>query len=233
MQGFDNYLSEPQRQKISSLFNTAKGSFENVLMLPGQKIFFLCRSQPIDTDIPHRLAQKNIQTRYIKGYFYGNLTDERITRLNTLLDPGTPKNRDDFPQLMRIMFQQWFAKFSTSPAGFIAVWVVLCLIYLVRMTAEEFVLFSTGFMVMGSEVLIIFAFQIFFGYIYLQIGLIITVFLAGLMPGAWVGEKIRSRGRQTLAFTDGLFIVLMGLLILALTKGGDLLPTPRTIMYLN
>ena len=231
MQGFDNYLSEPQRQKISSLFNTAKEYFENVLMLPGQKIFFLCRSLPIETDIPHRLAQKNIQTSYIKGYYYGNITHERITRLNTLVDTETPKNRDDFPLLMRIMFQQWFSKFSTSPTGFIAVLAILCLIYLVRMTAEEFVLFSTGFMVMGCEVLIIFAFQIFFGYIYLQIGLIITVFLAGLMPGAWIGEKLRSRGRQTLAFTDGLFIVLMGLLILALTKGGDLLPVAFFLIF--
>ncbi len=224
VQGFDNYLSEPQRQKISSLYNTVADYFENVLMLPGQKIFFLCSSLPIETDIPNSLAQKGIQTRYISGYYYGNLTPERIARLNNLVDTETPKNRDDFPHLMRVMFSQWFAKFSTSPTGFITILAVLCLIYLVRISAEEFVLFSTGFMVMGSEVLVIFAFQIFFGYIYLQIGLIITVFLAGLMPGAWFGEKLRSKGKQTLAFADGLLIVLLGLLIFAFVKGGNQLP---------
>ena len=231
MQGFDNYLSEPQRQKISSLFNTASDYFENVLMLPGQKIFFLCRSLPIETDLPDLLAQKGIQTRYIKGYFYGNLTHERIARLNALVDPETPKNRDYLPQLMQIMFQQWFFKFSSSPTGFMAVLTILCLIYLIRLTAEEFVLFSTGFMVMGSEVLVIFLCQIFFGYIYLQIGLIITVFLAGLMPGAWLGEKFRDRGKQALVFTDGLLIVLMGLLVLALLKGGNLLPVAFFLIF--
>jgi predicted membrane-bound spermidine synthase len=35
MQGFDNYLAEPQRQKLSSLYNSAAVYFKNVLLLPG------------------------------------------------------------------------------------------------------------------------------------------------------------------------------------------------------
>jgi spermidine synthase len=71
-------------------------------------------------------------------------------------------------------------------------------------------------MTMGSEILIIFAFQIFYGYIYFQIGLIITVFLAGLLPGALLGDRLREGGKQILMLTDGLLIALMGILILAL-----------------
>ena len=231
MKGFDNYLGEPQRQKLSSLYNTVTDHFENVLLLPGQKIFFLCSALPIDTDIPARLVKKGISTRYISGYYYGNLTTERIERLNALVDPETPKNYDDFPHLMRIMFIQWFAKFSTSPTGFIVVLAVLCLIYMVRITAEEFVLFSTGFIVMGSEVLVIFAFQIFFGYIYLQIGLIVTVFLAGLLPGAWFGDRLRSRGQRTLVFSDALLIAMMVMLILFLREFGDRLPVAFFLVF--
>ncbi len=231
MKGFENYLAEPQRQKLSSLYNTVNDYFRHVLLLPGQKIFFLCSSQPLNTDIPALLARKNIPTRYIKGYYYGNLTHERIERLNALIDPLTPKNRDDYPQLMRLMFQQWFAKFSTSPTGFIAILAVVCMVYLVRISAEEFVLFSTGFTVMGSELLVIFAFQIFFGYIYFQIGLIVTVFLAGLLPGAWFGQRFRYRSKQTLALADGLLILLMGVLIVALRQGGYRLPVSFFLFY--
>ncbi|MEA1948513.1 MAG: hypothetical protein U9N83_14550, partial [Thermodesulfobacteriota bacterium] len=202
-----------------------------VLLLPGQKIFFLCSSQPLRTDIPALLAKKGIHTRYIRGYYYGNLTHERIERLNTLIDPTAPKNRDYSPQLMRLMFMQWFAKFSTSPTGFIAVLAILCLIYLIRIRAEEFVLFSTGFTVMGSEILIIFAFQIFFGYIYLQIGMIVTVFLAGLLPGAWFGDRLRYRSKQTLAVADGLMIVLMGLFIIVIKHGGHHLPVAFFLVF--
>lgn len=231
MKGFDNYLGEPQRQKLSSLYNTVSGYFNHVLLLPGQKIFYICSSQPINTDIPKLLDQKGISTRYIKGYFYGNLTPERIKRLNTLIDPKTPKNRDDVPQLMRLMFLQWFAKFSTSPTIFIVALVLFCMIYLIRIHAEEFVLFSTGFTVMGNEILIIFAFQIFFGYIYFQIGLIVTVFLAGLLPGAWFGDRLRKRSKQTLMFTDGLMMVLMGLLMVALKQIGHHLPVVFYLVF--
>ncbi|MEA3279743.1 MAG: hypothetical protein U9Q38_03990 [Thermodesulfobacteriota bacterium] len=231
VQGFDNYLAEPQRQKISSLYNTVSDHFKHVLLLPGERIFFLCSDNPINVDIPACLAEKGISTSYISGFFYGNLTHERIAGLNNMIDPATPENIDEFPQLIRLMFLQWFAKFSTSPYGFIAGLTVLLIIYLVRIAREEFVLFSTGFMTMGSEILIIFAFQIFFGYIYFQIGLIVTVFLAGLLPGAWFGERMRGRGRLMLALTDGLLIILIALFIIAVQQCGDRLPVAVFLIF--
>ncbi len=231
MQGFDNYLAEPQRQQLSSLYNTVAEHFDHILLLPGQKIFFLCRALPIKADIPELLEQKGISTSYISKFFYGNLTNERIKRLNELIDPFTPKNFDIAPHLIRLMFSQWFAKFATSPVGFMVVLAVLCVIYLIRITKEEYVLFSTGFMTMGSEIMVIFAFQIFFGYIYLQIGLIVTVFLAGLLPGAWFGERLRERGKGLLVHIDILIIILMGLLIVALEFGGDRLPVAFFLIF--
>ena len=230
MQGFDNYLAEPQRQKLSSVYNTAADYFDHIVLLPGQKIFFVCRNIPVDTDVPGLLDKKGVSTKYIKGFYYGNLTDERIERLNSLMDPAAPKNRDDSPRLMRLMFDQWFAKFSSSPAAFFIVLGVLCLVYLSRITMEEFVLFSTGCTTMGSELLIIFAFQIFFGYIYQQIGLIVTVFLAGLLPGAWIGNRFRHHARAILATTDGVLIVLLSVMILAF-KYGEGLPSAGFLVF--
>ena len=224
MQGFDNYLAEPQRQKLSSLFNTAGTHFKNVLLLPGQKVFFLCSNSELNTNIPAVLEQKGITTAYISGFFYGNLTRERIHRLNNQLDSATAKNTDNSPYLMRLMFSQWFAKFQTSPVVFFLVIGILSLIYLVRVSKEEFVLFSTGCMTMGSEILVIFAFQIYFGYIYLQIGIIVTVFLAGLLPGAWLGNRLHHRGKRILTLTDGFLIVILAVFILAVVNFADQLP---------
>ena len=224
MQGFDNYLAEPQRLKLSSLYNTVAQYFEHVLLLPGQKIYFICSRKPIIRDIPLRLASIGISTAYIKGYFYGNLTADRINRLNDLVDPTVAKNFDKTPHLMRLMFFQWFAKYATSPHGFVIVLVVACGIYLFRISREEFVLFSTGCMTMGSEILVIFAFQIFFGYIYFQIGIIITVFLAGLLPGAIFGSKLADRGIRLLALSDGLLMLLLGIFLAALIWIAELLP---------
>jgi spermidine synthase len=224
MQGFDNFLAEPQRQKLSSLYNTAEIHFKNVLLLPGQKVFFLCSDRELNPDIPTALDQKGIATAYISGFFHGILSPERIDRLNQLMDPSTPSNIDNSPYLMRLMFSQWFAKFQTSPVGFFLVIAILTFIYLVRVSREEFVLFSTGCMTMGSEILVIFAFQIFFGYIYLQIGIIVTVFLAGLLPGAWLGSRSHHRGKRILVLTDGFLIAILALFILGIVKFADQLP---------
>jgi len=232
--GFDNYLAEPQRQKISSLFNTVRSYFEHVLMLPGQRIYFLCGSHPLTADIPGRLEQKNIPTQYISRYFDGNLTGERIRQIRELVDPATPGNFDRSPRLMRIMFTQWFARFSTSPTAFIVAVCTLCLIYLIRTTREEFVLFTTGCMTMGSEILVIFAFQIYFGYIYTQIGLIVTVFLAGLMPGAWIGHRLKTTngpGKRALLATDAGLMVMLILYLLAVGKSGVPVPGGAYLVF--
>jgi len=215
LQGFENYLAEPQRQKVSSVYNTVSEHFRNVLMLPGQKIFFLCSNHPISSDIPALIEQKGISTEYISNYYYGNLTKNRISYLNKLVDPSAPRNSDISPRLMRLMFSQWFAKFSTSPNTFIVLIFLFITAYLIRTTREEVVLFTTGCVTMGSEILVIFAFQIFYGYIYFQIGLIITVFLAGLLPGAWLGDSLLKRKKQVLILTDLALILLLVIFVLS------------------
>ena len=137
---------------------------------------------------------------------------------------GSPVNRDESPRLMLVMFSQWFAKFASSPAWFAAACCALAALYLGRLGRAEFTLFTTGATAMGVEVLVIFAFQIFFGYIYFAIGLIITVFLAGLLPGAWLGNRLSGRGRRVLIVTDLLLILLLAVFVLAVSRGGDRLP---------
>ncbi|MCD6388797.1 MAG: hypothetical protein J7L69_05245 [Desulfobulbaceae bacterium] len=229
--GFDNFLAEPQRLKLSSLRNTAAAHFNHVLLLPGQTVFFLCSSHPIDVDIPALLEKKGIETCSIEGFYHGNISPERISSLNSRMDREVAINLDEKPHLMAIMFDQWFAKYDSSPIIFIVVLAGSVLFYLFRLSREEFVLFSTGAMTMGSEMLVIFAFQIYYGYIYFQIGLIVTVFLAGLLPGAWYGERLRSRGRQVLLLSDSMLIGLLILLIVALKIGGDLLPVPFYLVF--
>jgi spermidine synthase len=231
MGGFDNYLAEPQRQKLSSLYNTATVYFKHVLLLPGHKVFFLCSDSALTSAIPSALETKGIATAYISGFYDGNLTQERIDYLNQRMDSKTPKNFDTAPHLMRLMFSEWFAKYQTSPMAFFLVLALLSLIYVMRISREEFVLFSSGCASMGSEILIIFAFQIYFGYIYLQIGIIITVFLAGLLPGAWLGNHLSRYGERILAVTDGCLIILLGGFILCLLGFGDRLPVSFYLIF--
>lgn len=231
MAGYDNYLAAPQQRKLAMLYHTAARHFETVQLLPGQRIFFICRQGPVDLDMPARLAERGITSHYIRGYFDGNLTAERIAQLNALVAVPAALNTDFRPRLMGIMFDQWFARFDTSPILFFALLAVVLTLYLLRTTRAAFVLFSTGFMTMGSEILVIFAFQVLFGYIYFQIGLIVTVFLAGLLPGAWLGARAVSQARRVLAAGDGLLILCLAGFSLALATLGMRLPAVFFLVF--
>ena len=118
MGGFDNYLAEPQRRKLSSIYNTAKAHFPHVLMLPGERVFFICSNRPLQTGIPDLLRRKGISTLYISAYYEGNVTPERISYLRGQMDPAAPPNTELAPYVMRTVFSEWFAKFDSSPLWF-------------------------------------------------------------------------------------------------------------------
>lgn len=210
--GYVNYLARPQQEKISSLYKTAKLHFKEVLLLPGSTVFFLCANRPLSHDIPLLLQKKGIHTRYISSLFYGNITRLRQQYLQHRLMPEIAINTDTSPFLLQIMFHQWFARFNTSPRPFFIIISLLLIWYLARSRKEELVLFTTGFATMGSENLIILIYQILFGYIYEQIGLLVTIFLLGLLPGAKLGDYLRQRGKitQSLLIIDAVIILCLG-----------------------
>ncbi len=204
-----NYLSKIRKRKLSSLYNTARLHFRNVMVLPGEEAYFLCRDGELYSDIPARLRLRAIKTSYIDGFFYGNVTKERIEELEKGLDRNEYINTDFEPRLMNIVFQEWFKKHGSSPKYFILVLFASTVIYLMFIRREEYVLFSTGFVTMGVEMLVMFVFQVIYGYIYLKIGAIVTAFLLGLLPGALLGSIWGRRDILKLLISDMLLLSLL------------------------
>lgn len=182
-----------------------------MLILPGEEAYFLCSDGDISADIPERLKIKSISTRYIEGFYYGNVTTERIKLLQDNIDKQEFINTDFEPRMMNIIFKEWFLKHGDSPKAFLFIFLIIILIYLSSMKREEYILFSTGIAAMGVEMLVIFTFQVIHGYIYLKIGAIVTVFLLGLLPGATVGNLYKEKSITRLVISD---IILMCLLLL-------------------
>jgi spermidine synthase len=204
-----NYISDIRKKKLSTLYSTARLHFKNVMILPGEEAYFLMKDGELWTDIPVRLKLKSIRTSYIEGFFYGNVTEERIKKLEETLDRNEYANTDFEPRLMNIVFQEWFMKHGTSPKYFLLVVLVLTCIYLIFMRREEYILFSTGLATMGVEMLIIFAFQVIYGYIYLKIGAIVTAFLLGLLPGALMGNFSKSKDVRKLVVSEMFLLFLL------------------------
>jgi spermidine synthase len=166
-----------------------------------------------------------IETRTLSGMYPWEASKERLAQLAEAAGVFAPINTDTSPYLMRLAFQQWFRRYDTSPVwvyGFLA---VICGVYLLKSRSMETVLFSTGFAAMGLQMLVVFAFQIFYGYVYLQIGAIVTAFLVGLIPGAWVGTRMGRNRLRRLVFSEmGVIALTLGFAGALYTVGGVLPP---------
>ena len=208
-----NYLSRLQKEKLSILYHTVKRRFKNILVFPGEQACFIMSDGALFADIPRRLTSKGITTAYIEGYFNGNVTKERIRELRKTLADGKTVNTDFNPRLMQLVFKEWFSRHGTSPSGFMAGLAGLLLLYFIFMKREEYILFSTGFTTMGLEMAVIFAFQIIHGYIYVMIGLIITAFLLGLLPGAVAGVKWSAGNSVKAGLAEGAMLLLSALFL--------------------
>jgi spermidine synthase len=206
-----NYISEIRKKKLSTIFSTARMHFQNVMVLPGGEAYFMCSDGALSADIPAKLRMKSIETTYISGFYHGNVTRERIKQLQDTIEEIESVNTDFDPRVMNIIFQEWFKKHGTSPKPFFLIVLALTVIYLIFMRKEEYLLFSTGLATMGVEMLIIFTFQVIYGYIYLKIGAIITAFLLGLLPGAIVGNHYREKKILSIMVSE---IVLLCLLLI-------------------
>jgi spermidine synthase len=208
-----NYLSDVRVKKLSSIFNTVQQCFRNVLLIPGEEIYFLARDGELTADIPSALKKKNIATIYVEGFYYGNVTGERVKFINESVDSAEAINTDFRPRIMNIMFEEWFRKYGTSPHWFMAGLLVVLIGYLIFIKREEYVLFSTGFAAMGVEMLVLFSFQVIYGYVYLKVGAIITAFLLGLLPGAILGNRLKKRGKGMLIRAEtGMMVLLLAYL---------------------
>ncbi|MCK7507679.1 MAG: hypothetical protein MZV70_28955 [Desulfobacterales bacterium] len=114
-----------------------------MLMLPGERVFFICSNRPLQTDIPDLLRRKGIATLYISGYYEGNVTPERISYLRGQMDPAAPPNAELAPYVMRAVFSEWFAKFRLFAAVVHGRPRRVCWrFYFWRASRVEFVLFS-------------------------------------------------------------------------------------------
>jgi spermidine synthase len=221
-----NYLSEIQLQKLSSIYRTLEPFFRHVLLLPGERAYFLCSDATLSVEIPQLLTLKSIATDYISAYYEGNVTRERIEELNNLVRVyGREKVNTDFsPVVVKTLFIQWFAEHQSSPWYFVGGTVALFMVYLFFIKRAELVLFTTGFATMGMELVAIFCFQIMYGYIYLKIGAIVTSFLAGLAPGALVATRIQKSGRRHLVLSEVVLIALIIVFAAALHTSHESLP---------
>ncbi len=126
-------------------------------------------------------------------------------------------NEDFSPILYYSHLRYWMRQFEVRFGLFEAVLAVLLLAYVVRLRPVPLVIFCGGLAGTALEVVLLLAFQILFGSLYYQVGLIVTMFMVGLVIGAMlVGRWQVQWNRRHLAYLAAAIALFAALLPLAL-----------------
>ncbi|MCH7657690.1 MAG: hypothetical protein IIB05_05165 [Bacteroidetes bacterium] len=213
-----NYAGEEANIVNSLIFNTLKKVFANVIMIPGEKNFYLASNNTVGFDITGRIEEKNIENQYVNKYYLDDtLIRNRSNFFMAQLDKNAGINRDFEPSAYFHQISSWLSYYQLNMWVFGGVVFLVMIILMIRLNTVQVGIFAGGFAASSSEVILIIAFQIIYGYVYLMTGIIIAVFMGGMTLGAVIGRKIiKTPGPFSFSGNQlaiGLFALLLPLLI--------------------
>ncbi len=219
---YQNYVSPELARLLASAHATLRRSFANVLMIPGGRVFFLASDGQLHADIAARIAQRGVPTQWVKAaYLDAMLTPDRMADLQRAVARPAAVNADFNPVLYLYHLRHWAGQFRVRFVWLGWLLAAALAVYIVRLRPAPLAIFASGFAGSALVVVLLLAFQASCGSLYHQIGVIVTMFMAGLAAGAWLANRRKeasSRGLATLAFGVAVFAVLLPL---ALTALGD------------
>ncbi|TSA23806.1 hypothetical protein D4R75_02625 [bacterium] len=223
-----DYQSEDARRINSTMMNTLKSLFKEVLIVPALKTCFLASDAKLDIRIGKLVEHSGINNTYVNRFY---LDDEDLARRSELihrsLSADAPVNRDFTPVSYYRQIVYWLSYFRST------IWVVAILVLALlvgvttKLNAISAGVFTGGFAASSIEILLLLAFQILFGYVYQALAVIITVFMAGLAAGSYLRARIIPRpGKNTYVWIQVAIAVYCFLLplILHLTSSVQSVP---------
>ena len=208
----ENYWSPELARRNGSVFHTLKAVFPNVVVLPGEHNFFLASDVPLETNpiaLTERLTERAIETLWVTPTYlkYIYTTDRFIDVRQELDATGDVRlNHDLKPICYYYDLALWLSRFYPNlrgvfdRAGLVNLWwvaVPLVIIVMLLRWRRELAVVTTiagiGLAEMTLQVVILFAFQVLHGYLYAEVSLIVTAFMAGLALGSAGSNRLLAR----------------------------------------
>ncbi|MBW2545252.1 MAG: hypothetical protein JRD43_07330 [Deltaproteobacteria bacterium] len=193
--GAENYISADQARFLSTLNNTLKQVFKNVLIIPGERNIFIASDSPLSSDIASLISSRKIETVYVnRNYLAGRVTPERLSFVESSIIDNVPANHDLRPTAFFYRMHIWLGMFQENYRIILIAVSLFFILYFFHIGIIRKAIFSTGFTASSMEVIILFCYQILHGSVYTGIGFIIASFMSGLAVGSFMANRAISKG---------------------------------------
>ena len=177
----------------------------------------------MSSEIADELERLQIQTRYVRrGYLNSIMTPDRLADIKEATSHQSHINKDFNPVLYFYNIQHWMSQFRIKFGLLQFILLGIVAVYILKMQLTQLTIFASGFTGAALEIVLLFAFQIIYGSLYLQLSLIVTLFMCGLTFGAfysnhWLNNKFNTDAKINTAikrlFNLTILLALIGALI--------------------
>jgi len=210
-----NYLNQEAVDLNSTIYATLKMVFQHVLIIPGEKNYFLASDHVLTYKIAGAVQKKGIETRYVNSYYFDDsFLQSRGEMILSALNPSAEMNQNLKPVFYGQQLKYWLSQFRGKSVLMIILAGALSLFIFLSGNSPSRAMFITGFSASGLEILLLFGLQIYFGNIYLFTSFVFTGFMFGLAAGSLYGKTVKRLPDQNyLAITQiliGVFAAVAG-----------------------
>ncbi len=235
-----SYISPPLRYLNGSILNTLEGTFY-VNIVPGDSNLYLASKGnfKISPEIfLRRLKEKNIPTKLLNRHhleyrlnpkwliwFKKSLSNYVQIRKNfDLLPSGTfysiyywndifsPRLEGLFKALDRLNFKSLLLGLFIFGLG---LFLLKRRVGKLKRLSIGFAIATTGFIGLSFDLILIYAYQSIFGFVFSHLALLVTAFMAGLTLGGWVINHRLSKIRNNLLSFSKIELVICGFCLIA------------------
>lgn len=211
--GAANYLNPGDRLFLASIRRALSASFSHIIFIPGSRIEVVASSAPLSLQIPELLAWRGIKAKYVNSSYVSSLlTPDRLSAIDKAVMQPAGSNTDFSPVGVYAHLTRWTEQFGgglLAPSSLVLL-IVTCMLALILCQPQRtvsFALSTTAFAGMGLQLVLLIAFQAYFGILYQQVGVLIASFLFGGAIGTYTANRPGARAAPGFFSVDLLMLV--------------------------
>ena len=210
----ESYIGADTANYLRSIYATLKTAFPEVKAIPGETAYFLAtRTRGTLTYdyslLMQRARERSLDLKYVREYYlFSRFSEEKVAYFEQILSKGAgiKINRDFQPSAYYYSIISLAARLGDSlflrmlkAVDEKMIWVTLCLILIALPVLSWFkrggplVLISVavmGFSQLAIQVMLLFSFQVIYGYLFYKLGVLFTFFMLGLALSSWWAARI-------------------------------------------
>ncbi len=190
---YETYFNEESLKLYSSVFNSMKQIFRNVLPVAGNKLYFVASDNRLNTSFCELTAKKEISNLYVSNdYLSDELTDRKTKEIINLIDPEIKLNTAGLPLAYSYLQVYHLSKYKNEKAVAIFLLTLLFAIPLFAIDRKNIAMYFSASSLAGFEIIALLTLQLTAGSMYQMTGLVIAGLMAGLASGSGNSNKFLS-----------------------------------------